>query len=617
MEIEIPNAIKLFFSNSSLPLVYFEALANSLDAGATKVSIDIDIQAFDQPETLKITVSDNGDGFNEDNFDRFKTLLKPRDGLHKGIGRLVFLNYFKSVEITSNWNNKLRQFVFKEGFRGDAPVQEVQSEQANNTTLVFTNFTKSRVYAYDDLKPASLKSKIIEQFLPKLYSYKRTDKPFKISINLVTRDSNDKMDFGSDETTITPSDLPKLTVVTIQDQQLDAFASINMLYHIQPDTIKGRSLIGFNIDGRTIAVDLVPPSAIPTDHRCLFLFESELFQADSALQKLVLPDEIQPAILYSILRREMGTILAAKIPQITEKNKRTKDQFEAQFPHLLGYFDDDIAGLIDANESLTNAQQRFFKDQKQILQCETLNDQDYEKSLELSSCVLMEYILYRHKIINRMKSTTPDNTEADLHNLIVPRFQKFSGDSVCSDIYQNNTWLLDEKFMVFRTILSEQRMDTIINAIRLDDEKVVESGRPDIARIFSADPDNAMPVDVVIVEIKKKTEEEKENQNAINQLADRATKLITYCPHIQRMWYYAVIHISNAKKVRLQQMNWTPLFSKGEVYYQELKTARPDATIAPTPTFVVSFDSIVADAECRNNIFMEIMRNGMKKFTEA
>jgi phosphoglycerate-specific signal transduction histidine kinase len=79
----------------SLPLVYFEALANALDAGATEVSIDIDIQAFDQPETLKITVSDNDDGFNDDNFDRFKTLLKPRDGLHKGIGRLVFLNYFK------------------------------------------------------------------------------------------------------------------------------------------------------------------------------------------------------------------------------------------------------------------------------------------------------------------------------------------------------------------------------------------------------------------------------------------------------------------------------------------------------------------------------------------
>ena len=29
---------------------------------------------------------------------------------------------------------------------------------------------------------------------------------------------------------------------------------------------------------------------------------------------------------------------------------------------------------------------------------------------------------------------------------------------------------LDDKFMVFRTILSEKSMDAVINAIRLDDE---------------------------------------------------------------------------------------------------------------------------------------------------
>ena len=38
--------------------------------------------------------------------------------------------------------------------------------------------------------------------------------------------------------------------------------------------------------------------------------------------------------------------------------------------------------------------------------------------------------------------------------------------------------------MTFQTILSEQRMDTIIDAITLKEEVTVDDGRPDIAMIF-------------------------------------------------------------------------------------------------------------------------------------
>ena len=92
-------------------------------------------------------------------------------------------------------------------------------------------------------------------------------------------------------------------------------------------------------------------------------------------------------------------------------------------------------------------------------------------------------------------------------------------------IYRNNAWLLDDKFMSFHTILSEARMDKVIEAITLKDDAAADDGRPDISMIFSADPEAATAVDVVVVEIKKKTDDEKENQYAINQLLDRAVKL--------------------------------------------------------------------------------------------
>ena len=181
-------------------------------------------------------------------------------------------------------------------------------------------------------------------------------------------------------------------------------------------------------------------------------------------------------------------------------------------------------------------------------------------------------------------------------------------------LYSNNAWLLDDKFMTFQTILSEQRMDTVIDAITLIGETNVDNGRPDIAMIFSADPAEAEFVDVVVVEIKKKTDDEKENQYAINQLLDRAVKLAAHCPNIQRIWYYAVIQISDSMTTRLRQQKWAPLFSKGKVFYQEFPTERPNGSVVPTPTFVMSFDAIVADAKCRNHTFLEILRHGMKQY---
>ena len=618
MDIETSGAIRLFFPNPSLALVYFEALANALDAGATDVSIDIDVQAYDKPDTLKITVTDNGDGFTEENFDRFKTLLKPRDKFHKGIGRLVFLNYFDRVEVVSTRDKWQRKFVFKEGFDGNAPLQEIEQAQDAKTTLTFTGFTGARVKSYDDLKPDAIKPLLIEQFLPTLDARKRDDKAFKISISLKTIESNAQKEFFPHEVAITPDELPSMTKIAIQDDSLDAFSTIDMHYHVEPVSGKGSLLIAFSIDGRTIPVSLISPSSFPAGYLGVFLFESEMFHsnADSSRQKLVLPEGLPVASLYRVLRREVGKVLADKIPQITEKNKKVKETFEEKFPHLLGYFEDDTVGLIERDDALDVAQQRFFQAQKQVLQCEMLTDAAYEKSLELSSRTLTEYILYREKIIGRMKAMTADNAEADIHNLIVPRFKEFSQDTLSSEIYQNNAWLLDDKFMVFRTILSEKSMNVVINAIRLDDESVGDTGRPDIAMIFSANPSDAAPVDVVVVEIKKKTDEEKDNFYAVNQLLDRAVKLVAYCPNIQRVWYYAIMNIKDATAIRLRQFKWTPFFSKGKVYYQQFETPHPDGRIVPTPTFVVSFDAIVADAERRNHTFLEILRNGMKKYAE-
>ncbi|WP_176315889.1 ATP-binding protein [Burkholderia vietnamiensis] len=620
MDIETSSAIKLFFPNPSLALVYYEAIANALDAGATEIDIEISIQAFSASETLNVRIFDNGSGFTDESFDRFKTLMKPKDGFHKGIGRLVFLNYFDSVEITSEWADKRRNFVFKENFDGNADIEYLSDAvPSNKTTLLFTKFSKDKVKSYDDLKPGSLKEKIISHFLPTLNDLRDRKVDFKITIDLETEESNAQKEFFSSDATITADDLPELKLKEIWDDAVDAHSGINMHYYIKATAAPANLLTAVSIDGRTIPINLIQPSSIPHGYSVVFIFSSDIFSAssDSSRQKLLLPDGLSESTLYALLRREIGNVLAESIPKISETNAKTKKKFEDQFPHLLGYFDNSTVGLIDREEALNGAQQRLFRIQKEILQCECLSDVIYEKSLEASARTLTEYILYREKIIAKMKSMTPGNSEEEIHNLIVPRWGDFDQGDIVSEVYQNNAWLLDDKFMTFRTILSEARMDKVINAIRLNEEVAEESGRPDIAMIFSADPEDSTPVDVVVIEIKKKTDDEKENQYAVNQLLERADKLAQYCSNIQRIWYYAVLEINDSFARSLRQQKWAPLFSKGRVYYQEFPTYRNDQTIVPTPIFVMSFDAIVSDAAARNHTFLEILRSAMKQNSES
>ena len=333
MDIETSSAIKLFFPNPSLVLVYYEAVANALDAGATNIEIAISIEAFTAPETLKIEVRDNGSGFTDESFDRFKTLMKPKDGFHKGIGRLVFLNYFDSVEVNSEWESKQRKFIFKENFDGKSLVKELLSTaHRNKTTLLFTKFSKDKVKSYDDLRPGSLKEKIISHFLPTLNNCRDKGIDFKITIDLETEESNAQKEFFSSKETITFEDLPELKLKEIRNDEIDAYSEINMHYFIRETNSPANLLTAVNIDGRTIPINLIQSSSIPHGYSAAFIFSSDLFSAsaDSSRQKLLLPDELPESTLYALLRREIGRVLMEGIPKISEANTGNKWSDEAR-----------------------------------------------------------------------------------------------------------------------------------------------------------------------------------------------------------------------------------------------------------------------------------------------
>lgn len=618
MEFETPYALKLFFPNTSFIQIYFEAVHNAFDAGADEIDIKISTDGKIKPNHLQIKISDNGGGFTNERYERFKKVKEPQDPYHKGLGRLVYLNYFNEIEIISTYNDKKREFTFSDEFDGSSELSDFKFNQSG-TKLHFKNFRGDRLKSYDDIKPTYIKDQLRQQFLPYLHKRKIDSKSFKINIELSTRESHPDKDFYSDKIQLTESDIPKLEKKSISDDSIDVFSDITMWYMVGDKLGISSQLTAACIDDRTIKLDLLNSNSLPLNYSVIFLFESELFagKSDSARQRLVLPDSIPQRNLFRLLRKEISIVLNKEIPEIDKRNRETTKLFEERFPHLAGFFEEQTVGIIDKDEALEIAQSRFFKQQKEVLESTSLDNETFQKSLEVSSRTLTEYILYRELIIKKMREFGEEDSEADIHNLIVPRYETFQEQTLVENKYKTNAWLLDDKFMSFRTVLSEPKMKDLIAAITLNEESSDDQGRPDISFIFSADPNEQEKVDVVVVEIKKKVVDDKENPYAATQLVKRAQKLVDHCPNIQRVWYFALIEIDENLSQLLTNMKWTPLFSKGKVFYQDFQVKNKENEIVPTPTCLLSYDAVIEDAAARNHTFLEILKKDIKDFNSS
>ena len=126
------NEKKLAYNNTLLPL--YEAIANSIhaieDDSVTKpglIEIDIirsnepelNLPGMKKPQIIDFNVTDNGIGFNDENFESFNlahSTYKFNKG-GKGLGRFIWLRAFHFAEIESIYKENehfvLRKFFFE------------------------------------------------------------------------------------------------------------------------------------------------------------------------------------------------------------------------------------------------------------------------------------------------------------------------------------------------------------------------------------------------------------------------------------------------------------------------------------------------------------------------
>lgn len=368
------------------------------------------------------------------------------------------------------------------------------------------------------------------------------------------------------------------------------------------------------VDDRCHQVAIIDDESFPAGYEMIFLLISESFQGaiDESRQNFTLSGN-DFGNIRRLFRDGIASIINKRFPRIAAANKEREEYLKNTYPHLSGYFKTSDIGFSSHNDILKDAQEQFFRDQREILSATTLSDEQYEKSLMLAARSLAEYILFRQNVISKMKALDKNNLETDLHNLIAPKGSEFQEGELYKDLYRNNVWVLDDKFMSYCTVLSEAEMSKVIDVITDGEVKDPDGDRPDITLFFSADPtkDNRM-LDVVVVELKRLGITPEQNSIVEFQLDTRTQRLAEYYGRrIQRMWFYGIVEFTDKYRMHLVNNGYNPLFSNGSVYFKSkpVYTDLEKSFSVVQNSYIMDFKALAEDANSRNETFLKVLKH--------
>lgn len=610
MEIEVKKATQIFFPNASFEMIYLEAFANALDAGADEFKIDINVNGTnpDDLNSLTIKLWDNGVGFDDTRFNKFSKLLSVEDKAHKGLGRLVYLCYFDKVKIESNYSGKKhRSFIFHENFKKESKVSESDDNQTWSE-LTMQGFNGQRLKRNENIRVGFIKRILLEHFYIKFYNAKNNGKEIKVSI---------KSTIGEEENseTISGDDLPQFKSFVV-DTTTDLFDSIVVYYNItkiQDLSRKPIFITALSIDDRSMQIDIIADENKSSSYNMIFILKSESLQGttDESRQNIRI-EEGRLNTLKQVFRDSFRTIVRQELPQIAEANDKLIHNMEDRYPHLSGLIDRDCVGYLSTVDVVKKAQERFLKEERELLGAKELTDEQYQKSLEFSSRSLALYIVYRQKLIEKLGSLSKDTLETDLHSMISKRYQKFSGEETEKDVYLNNLWVIDDKFMSYDYVLSEKKISDVLRVIDPDYSGEENKDRPDIAIFFSTDPCVGNErFDIVIVELKRLGLKPDMNSIVEYQLDKRTIQLSKYYhDRIQRIWYYGIVEMNDEYRLHLANNGYNPLFSHGDIWYRqkEIKATLNAINVVIQNSYIMDFKALVEDAQSRNSTFLKILK---------
>ena len=160
MKTKLNDAASLLYRCPKLGLTIIEAVANAFDAGADRIDINISGTSVTENKNcyisdLKVIISDNGKGFDEEDIERFSSLFNKADDLHRGMGRLSYVSMFKNIHIKSITKEGLQtDFLFNDDM-GIEPKQASSPDGNSGTVLELSKLKWNRLKT-KEIEPSNI-----------------------------------------------------------------------------------------------------------------------------------------------------------------------------------------------------------------------------------------------------------------------------------------------------------------------------------------------------------------------------------------------------------------------------------------------------------------------------
>lgn len=629
MRVSLDKAVKAIYSSVKLEQIINEAIANSIDANASSIQIDITGNLPQSKngniEDLSITIKDNGNGFTEQSLKRFITLYDHQDDFHKGVGRLAFKRAFKKVHIDSvNVDNKEVEFEFNDNLE----LEGIKSNDGSNkekSTVIYLSNPVSDIQNIKQINFSTdyLKNTVLKEFFVTLLSFKLKKKDIKISITTNLQDKNNSLAPNEPiDTFISCADIPDLkkTTLNLGTQVSKAPKSYQCYYQFDSKALeKGYSFIAISVDKRSVQLDELKNASF-AGQRCIFIVYDEISDTETdacrtmpTFKNSKIKSELQKAITEKI-----NALAISEIINFKTSSEKSYSNIVEQKPFIADFIDKDKFGLIPVNEIEKDAYKKQMEARMKFFDMDvsSMSEFEFKKQYAFAKDIFAEYVMSRFKVLDFIKSTNEKDKETVIHNLLVK--QRAVIESEQENIScMNNLWLFDERFSTFDYIYSDKTISDLYQ--RMEKSKLINSyekkNRPDIAIAFSDDPEkHEGSLDLVIIEIKKRNSDYSSISSLDTELSNSARAFASYFKRVNRIWYYGVADIKDEYVGQIRTAQYVPLFSKGKCFCKttDVFDTLGKEVITKADFYLLDYSAVLNDAEARLQSFKRVLLKAFK-----
>jgi len=368
----------------------FECFTNALEAIKMKQNFDVDfkgeivikIYTIETTETntefCSLSVTDNGIGFSDEEFERFNTYKRTDKGFKNlGSGRIQFVHYFNSTTVKSVFEQDgkyfEREFVVSkrdEFLSQNAIVNHKyckETDLSNSETTVTFAALLENSSIYNDLNENTLKVKLLEHYIP-YFCYNKDNLP-KIIIEFYIH-ANKK-----GKTTISLFDVPKKDDSKIVSLQYSRKSAINIE--------KIDKTENFTIDGFKISNNLQKENKLNLVSKGEIIEDSGIYLKSLASKDIV--DGNNYLFLVSSNYIDARDTNMRGVLNIPSKEKFFSDAFANEEEIFLEDIQEEVNKTVNAMyPEIEKAKQKHFEDYTKLKKMFLLDD---ETEQEIGFCI--------------------------------------------------------------------------------------------------------------------------------------------------------------------------------------------------------------------------------------